>query len=775
MGMQSLNRAIFLALWVLSAIIPLKSWASTMGTTQFPAISRALLISASVGPMHYLSGAQVIVRDARGKIVGRQITNIKGSAIIRLSSESPAQLPLTIKTMGGRLVYQYGDPLKAPKFYGHLLGKVGDFRENHSTLVYLDLVSTVASRLALDGVDYQEAVKKTRDSLGIADVLPLSVLKYTNDYIDWNIIQSKLSKRQGYDTFTKSLARKVSNGRDLTYLGLARKSTQSSIRNPARSMPINPLTDTLRKSNANLASTSSEVYSPCESPVGNSSGGGGGSSTENIINVGVEATQELLSLAGKGGAADAVGMVAGMLLQGGSTAPSPTQQALEAVSQQLFCISQQIVYLTKQVNQLQLAEGVSSATECSNSIQYEYEAYELYVEAAQERVINGVTYPGEPLDETNTDFVKDLDDWGNMGKCALTINNMLWGVNPGTIPAWNQLNSNYRSSYDWYTQKQVQELQEFLAFYSLRIHEAFILQNEKYNYNQEFPDAIVAAGSDNYSETLCKNHNNPEEYVTSQDQTYCVWQNNILAAYPGDLYSDEAGIPENGLSVNVMPGAKSLPVSGTPWPTLDTKYLYQYPAKAPEQPGAAYPYDDIALQYWNAPIIDPVSGLGSAVETFTYPRVTHSSASKSQVDILNLPGPPGPWTANTSSTASEFFLYQVNQSPMSPWKTLGSDYVAFYSREDVSVITSKLISTYPPSPPYYDEYMQLNNAVATKPKYKAGKSCWYGSPFACTDYDPIYYMGILQQRTWWPGAPTATSYTPSCPPQNPMPLADDCS
>ena len=233
----------------------------------------------------------------------------------------------------------------------------------------------------------------------------------------------------------------------------------------------------------------------------------GGSSTENIVIVGVQATQTLLSLAGKKGAAEGVGMVAGMLLQGGSSGSSATAEAIKAVSQQLFCISQQIVYLTQQVDQLKLAEAVSSATDCSNNIQSEYSTYEGYVYAAEPRVINGQTYPAEPLDSTNTDFVNDLQGWGDeMKTCALKINNMLWGVNPGTIPAWNQLNSNYRNDYDWYTQSQVQELQEFLAFYSMRIHEAFILQNEKYNYNQEFSDAIIAAGSDNWSPTLCKNH-----------------------------------------------------------------------------------------------------------------------------------------------------------------------------------------------------------------------------------------------------------------------------
>jgi hypothetical protein len=771
--MQIPNRAILLALWALAAMLPWDSWSSPVATTTIAGQSTALLISASVGPLHYLSGAQVVVRDAKGKVVGRQTTNIKGSAVIRLPSTNSTKLPLTIKTVGGRVVYQYDDPMKAPRFFGHLLGKVSVFRENHSTLVYLDLVSTVASRLTSEGTTYEDAVRKTRDALGIVNLMPLSVLRYTNDYVHWNVVQSTLSKRQGYDTFTKSLARKVGNGRDLTYLGLRDEPTQPSSTHRVSSMADRPSAQTLRQTNTGAASTSS-VYSPCDAPVGNS-GGGGGSSTENIVNVGVQATQTLLSLAGKKGAAEGVGMVAGMLLQGGSSGSSATTDAIEAVSQQLFCISQQIVYLTQQVNQLQLAEAVSSATDCSNTIQAEYDTYEGYVYAAEPRVINGETYPGEPLDSTNADFVNDLQGWGDeMKTCALKINNMLWGVNPGTIPAWNQLNSNYRNSYDWYTQGQVQELQEFLAFYSMRIHEAFILQNEKYNYNQEFADAIIAAGSDNWSPTLCKN-NRTASYVTSQDQTYCVWQNNILAAYPGDLYSDEAGIPDNGLSVNVMPGAKSLPVSGSPWPTLDTKYLYQFPARAPEQPGAAYPYDDIALQYWTAPIIDPVSEPGSAIETFTYPRVPHSSAYKSQVDILNQPGPPGPWTANASSTASEFFLYQVNQSPSSPWKTLGSDYLSFYSREDVSVITSKLISSYPPTPQYYDEYMELHSAVATKPKYKAGKSCRGGSPFACTDYDPIYYMGILQQRTWWPGAPTATSYKPSCPPQNPMPPASECS
>ena len=274
--MNVLKRGFFLALWALAAMLPWNSWASPMTATTISGQSRALLILASVGPLHYLSGAQVIVRDGRGKVVGRKTTNIKGNAIIRLPSTNSVKLPLTIKTVGGRVVYQYGDPLKAPRFFGHLLGEVSVFRENHSTLVYLDLVSTIASRLSsgdnAGGNTYEDAVRKTRNALGIVNLMPMSVLRYTNDFVSWKVVESKLSKRQGYDTFTKSLAGKVGNGRDLTHLGLTHEPIQASSTHRVNLTADKAFVQTPRQTTTGTASSSS-VYSPCDAPVGNSGGG----------------------------------------------------------------------------------------------------------------------------------------------------------------------------------------------------------------------------------------------------------------------------------------------------------------------------------------------------------------------------------------------------------------------------------------------------------------------------------------------------------------------
>lgn len=297
------------------------------------------------------------------------------------------------------------------------------------------------------------------------------------------------------------------------------------------------------------------------------------------------------------------------------------------------------------------------------------------------------------------------------------------------------------------------------------MHEVFVLNAEYLNYYQAFSYVESRAGAYQYSEDYC-NHN------TSYPNTFCVWQNNILAAYPGDLYSDELAMPRTGFAVHVIPGAKEQPISGSAWPLVDTTYLFQYPAKAPEQPGAAYPYDDIVTQYWSAPIIAPNSWLGSAVQTFTsYPKATYFPAYKAEVDILNQNGPRGPWSANDSSTAADFFRYQVNQSPISPWTGIGGEWLSFYTRDNVSVRTSDDVTSYPYFPTYYDWYMALNSSVANKPKYKVGKDCRYGSPFLCAAYGANYYIGIIQKRTWWEGSAGAATFQPPCPP---LPQGQQC-
>lgn len=297
------------------------------------------------------------------------------------------------------------------------------------------------------------------------------------------------------------------------------------------------------------------------------------------------------------------------------------------------------------------------------------------------------------------------------------------------------------------------------------MHEAFVLHTEYLNYYQAFPYAESKAGAYQYSEDYCS-HN------SSYPNTFCVWQNNIKAAYPEDLYSDEVAIPSSGLSFHVIPAAKEQPVGGNAWPMVNTTYLFQFPAKAPEQPGAAYPYDDIVSQYWNLPIIVPDAWLGSAVQTFTsFPKASFFSAYESEVYLLNNDGPKGPWTfpEKESSTVAEFFLYQINQSPISPWIGLGSEYLSFYTRDNISVRTNKNVTGYGLTIQYYDWYFEINASVADKSKYKIGKDC--RSVYSCAAYAEDYYIGIIQKRTWWEGSVGAATFKPPCPP---LPQGQQC-
>ena len=46
-----------------------------------------LQILASVGPLEYLSGAEVTVRDAMGVVIAKQITNSRGSTIFHINKQ----------------------------------------------------------------------------------------------------------------------------------------------------------------------------------------------------------------------------------------------------------------------------------------------------------------------------------------------------------------------------------------------------------------------------------------------------------------------------------------------------------------------------------------------------------------------------------------------------------------------------------------------------------------------------------------------------------------
>ena len=722
-----------------------------------------LLVAASVGPLEYLSGSEVILKNARGQVIGRAVTNIRGVALFSLSNETLKELPFNLKTNGGKIISQNYNKVNGPRLKGYLGGEVEYIVPGQTNLSYLDLISTTALRIKNRKTPYKEAVNKVRKAFGIGARAPENVLRYGNNYVEWIRLRNHISRSNGYNSYINTLVERISSGQKITNLKPRHSLHPNSMMkiNLAHEVKPTSISNGYDGTTAQISSESNTAYTPCSASVGNSSSNGG-ASTETILAVGIASTKALMSVAGFK-KASGVATAAGMLLAGGASGSSATTEAIEAVQEQLVCISQQLSYLSQQIGELQLTTDVNTASSCTAAVTQQYYLYQSYVEMAEPQADGS---PSQyPLDSTNSSFVNTVDDWGpgngtaSLTNCGQSINQSLFGTSGGQGSSWQQLNKNYQNAYKWYSQVQTQELQQFLAWWSMMLYDTFVLTNEYYNYYQQFQAAEIAAGSYEGSTTVC------DAGSTSLTPTFCVWQNNISKAYPGDLYSDEAGIPTTGLGVIAFPGATQMPVQFTDpftskkktiWYDLSTKYfLDNFQAEIFKDLNIpAYPYDDIATEYMESKGLNP-GGLDSAVEYFSNPQAAHSGANKSQVDVLNQPGPPGPWAPNSASTsARQFFVYQINKSPASPWKKFNDETwgLAFYTRDNVSISN------------YYDEGLEtlrFNSSIGSKTESWLCPA--YAEPPTC-DYEPIYYFGILQKRNWWAGAKDATSYSPPAPP-----------
>lgn len=770
--MKLLPHSVMMLLIMLAAMRPLDSWGSTpMATGLAESTPKALMISASVGPLHYLSGAKVVVKDARGKIIGRAVTNIRGASLVKLRPDSRAELPFRITATGGRILESNNSGIKGSRFQGGLRAKLMNLDADGGTHVYLDLVSTLASRLESRKQDYPSAFAKVRGALGIKSPVSPKVLRFQNNHVGWVEIESEIKQKKGFGAFVQSLENKIRRGESLAYL----KPGSNRLKPPISGASTVLGTPVSTGGMPRITATSSS-YSPCDSQLGNTSSNGGTSSTELITAVGVEASKELLSMAGLSALGFGVDMAAGMLFTGGNET-SPESEALKQVSQQLECISSQINYLSGQIDQLMVYETVAPATQCDTNVATYYDDYEWYVDEAQPN--DDGTPSGYQLNDSNTIFTDSLKAWSGMYSCGATINNMLWGTAGGQGSAWQAINKQYNNAYPWWTQQQVQELQDFLAYWSMRLHQAFVLHTEYLNYYQEFNKAKAEAGAyespeGGLSSELCTTQ------TTYYPETFCVWQNKIPGAYPKDLYSDEVAIPATGLAVHVLPGSYNYPSipsmnsDGTLyddgiWYPVDAKYLVQtYGRRDEDKKVFATDFDGIASWYEGNFVISPDYG-GSAVETYRNLKARHDTATRAQVEVLNQPGPPGPWQQQSGSNSNvrEFFVSQVYSVPNNPW--IPATGLTFYAIEDVSWVTSVTVVSDGGSSKGYT--FEPRSSVLSAGEFVAAYDCPgdQKNRYNCSYYEP-HFIGTLRQRYWW-DASSALTYKPPCPP---LPEGQQC-
>lgn len=796
----------------------LPSAAEVVSSSAKPLPVAHLQVLASVGPLEYLSGANVVVKDAHGKLIARGKTNAHGSTFFHLRKSKLAYLPLRISTSGGQ-INQGGKQTSGPAFVGHLKGQIDTVPTGKHSIAWLDLLSTTASVMRTKTRSYASATEAVRASLGMGKGFPANGLRFRNNHVEWALLQAATQSKGGYDRYVRDIASRANKGQKITELSLPK----NTILGPrAKTAPRDVITDALRPGTPQVltaqasTSDSTSTYPQCTPPVGN--GSSNSMSTEVIEDVGVTSIKYLLQYAGV--PSSAASGVAGMLLTGGATG-SPADSAIAAVSDQLACISAQLTYLTEQVQELQLTQDVDQNTSCSNSVTNNYYVYVGVVEDAAD-----CTTSTCQLNGNNPSLVGDLQSWSQSssmvnGDCGDTVstNSMLFGTSGGQASAWQQLNKNYQSTaggYAWYTAAQVQQLQQFLSYWGTIAYDLFVLTNEYYNYYQQFENAQISAGNVSGSSTLCSN--STAEPTTADTPTFCVLQSNIMNAYPPDLYSDEIGMWNGegaGLAVNAYPAGLAMhnPLDNPTQPigqqtALSPLYIYNtsgnnsyWSANATSGTNTAESYYGAtppSYSAFNSGILNPAA-LPSAIEQFSNPQAWRTlQPTSSQVAVLTAnnysqgAGSPGTtswqffvdainqesWQECTYSIDSEGQTTQTcNPEPYafpiaSQWQPLTASNsttngTGFFTADNVSQL-----STYTVDGSYCNgnagecmtTSIHFNNTIGQYVYSYTNPDNTKSEPHAPSNY-PVF--GALLGRTWWPAYTTnnpPSSYNPPPPP-----------
>ena len=618
----------------------------------------SLQVLASVGPLEFLSGAKVTVRNAKGKILGQRKTNIRGSAIFYLSESELSNLPFNVITSGGKIIGQTGDQLKGPAFGGHLKGEISDVSLNKHSFIYLDLLSTTAYAMRTADTSYAQATQRVRDALNIGDGFPPNGLRFKNNHTDWQLQLTAMKKNRGHDAYVRKLASRINRGnkiKELTpsrYQGVARSKTSPRI--------------------AQATASSTSTFPQCNVAVGNGSAttSSSSASTELIKDFGVLSMDALITVAGAPELVPVADAVVGMLLAGGNPGDSgstATQTQLAGIDTMLNCISSQLSYLSEQIDELELTVLVESASICQGDIQTDYNNYSGIVTAAQPSSTGAPAPVNDQLNNQNPSLMQWVTpgngaNWLDNRGCETTINNMLFTGTPGVPSAWEQLNLNYQTENAWYTQLQVQQLQMFLSFWGTISYQEWIVNNEYYNWNSQTTNAASLAGNITGTNTC----------LASTGNTMCNYQSNIANAYPGDLYSDEIGIWQSGMAVNAFPAGQAMASEGAfTQLNFNANYIYQWANKwwnsSPQQIYMGSWAVTPSYKYFNNQGVQPTMPDGvivpSAIEQFSYPQALRTITPLStDVAVLANPGPGG-------QTALAFFLNAINYT-LPPVKTI---------------------------------------------------------------------------------------------------------
>ncbi len=719
-------------------ILSSSSHAAAESSTNSPArgaIKESFYVWAYTGPNAYLSRATITIRDNRGRVIARGKTNRRGIVQFQIPKIGRSRTPLQVVSTGG---YANGR-----KFLGMLRAEASTIGiEAHAPIIYLDLISTAAKLIERKAHGYSSAMGAVRWSLGIGKGATAEVLRVQNSHVDNGRLQQAVHRSGGYISYTKELARAAQNRQRVT--GLTPYKTQLkpffktaplvSVGNKSQRSASQNLSADVLSSSSSSDTTATTASTVCTTQIPN--GSGTSASTMVVTNFGRIASNVLFQYMGI--PTSAINGVTGMLFSFIPSGTSPTVQALTNISNELDCISAQISAISEQIDELQFTTDLTAANQCQSNIATQWQIYNGLVASY-------IDSPSE-INASNPNVSSAAANFNAVAtSCGSNIVADLFGTtgDPDNT-AWLELNSIYKINYSWYTQVQNQSLQYFLAFWSTALYQQSVLANEYYNFSNLFTTATIAAGSVGGGSSQCSSS-------YSAVGSLCYQQANIQSSFPGNLYSDEAGIYQTGLAVNAYPGGSAI-AGGSPQQlnayTLGSDAIYSSIYSFPASTWANSAYSN-----FNGSGINP-AGNSTATETWSSPQAfrTQTVASSDVSALTATQSPNG--TSPSVGSISQFFLNSINQ--VGSWSGLSSSDVAFYTSDNTSTVSVVSYTT------GGDTYAATTNFGNWNGSKTTTVSCILGGCFPPTGSQPISgyqypIMGILLGRAWT--EPAAASYT----------------
>ena len=679
----------------------------------------SLHIWVSAGPLAYLSGGRVVVRNAKGVVLATGQTGQRGTLTLGVDQAAASNGPLQIAASGGMA--------NGVRFAGHLSAEAM-IKDPNASVVHVDLLSTAAELLRAHGYSYASGMAAARDALGIGIGAPVDVLRVGNIHVGPVELAAAASKPGGVDAVIRRIVAAAASHKTINEL----HPFDLAQRNPAL---LQKLTQSQRApSVSQTAPLSSQTLTASQSAVCTSGLGDATSSSASSVNIadyGAIGIGSLLEVAGTPSPVNDA--ITGMLLSSvGIDNKSPELAAIENVERQLDCISQQIVYLQEQIALLTFRVDVATAAACDAEVDNSWRDYLFAVNSAET----------DPLNKENASLAQEwIPEWTHMGEtCGAVINHMLFGTVGGAGSAWQDLAGGYQKSYNWYTALQVQQLQSFLSYWGTKTYEQFVMTNEVYNYHGTFPAAQSAAGGGSSGSTACAFG------ATNSPGTFCTWQQAIQSAYPGNLYTDEIGMPASGLSLSAYPAGLTLPQQQNANQSLlfNGTYLanHYYATHAPYD---TEPLAAAALTDLNSKVPATNSG-DSAVETYASPQVARSTTiATGQIGVLKAPGPGG-------ISMAQYFYNAINSAGNWSGAGVGVGTSGFYTSDDRS---NGSISELPNSGSTVIVKFGSFNTIPDITLYCVPQ-CLGGG-------DSV--LSVLLGRTWWAGSSSPMTYATLPAPQ----------